>query len=146
MGSIGFTFSFPVKQHSLTSGTLIHWTKGFNVKNVENCDVTKLLIKAFERRTGIEVLEIALLNDTVGTLLCGGQLQNDVSIGFILGTGCNAAYLEKSKYVHNLDTNEENVIINTEFGGFGSLGEIKEFLSEYDLQVDKESLRPGEQM
>ena len=26
---LGFTFSFPVKQHSLTSGDLIRWTKDF---------------------------------------------------------------------------------------------------------------------
>lgn len=30
---IGFTFSFPVKQTALSSGTLIHWTKGFKVND-----------------------------------------------------------------------------------------------------------------
>ena len=28
---LGFTFSFPVKQLSLSSGTLINWTKGFSI-------------------------------------------------------------------------------------------------------------------
>lgn len=28
---LGFTFSFPVKQTSISSGTLIKWTKGFNI-------------------------------------------------------------------------------------------------------------------
>lgn len=28
---LGFTFSFPVKQTSVASGTLIKWTKGFNI-------------------------------------------------------------------------------------------------------------------
>jgi len=30
---IGFTFSFPVKQTAVNSGTLIHWTKGFKVND-----------------------------------------------------------------------------------------------------------------
>jgi len=28
---LGFTFSFPVRQTSIASGTLIKWTKGFNI-------------------------------------------------------------------------------------------------------------------
>jgi hexokinase len=28
---LGFTFSFPVKQSSIASGTLIKWTKGFSI-------------------------------------------------------------------------------------------------------------------
>ena len=28
---LGFTFSFPVRQLSISSGTLIKWTKGFNI-------------------------------------------------------------------------------------------------------------------
>jgi hexokinase len=28
---IGFTFSFPVQQTALNSGTLLNWTKGFKV-------------------------------------------------------------------------------------------------------------------
>lgn len=31
---IGFTFSFPVKQTSIDSGTLIKWTKGFKVSGM----------------------------------------------------------------------------------------------------------------
>lgn len=30
---LGFTFSFPVKQLSISSGTLIKWTKGFNIED-----------------------------------------------------------------------------------------------------------------
>lgn len=31
---LGFTFSFPVRQLSLASGTLIKWTKGFRIEDV----------------------------------------------------------------------------------------------------------------
>ena len=30
---LGFTFSFPVRQTSISSGTLIKWTKGFNIED-----------------------------------------------------------------------------------------------------------------
>lgn len=43
---LGFTFSFPVKQLSLTSGLLIRWTKGFTAAGVENQDVVRLLKEA----------------------------------------------------------------------------------------------------
>lgn len=35
---LGFTFSFPVRQTSIASGTLIKWTKGFNIEDtVSTC-------------------------------------------------------------------------------------------------------------
>jgi len=33
---LGFTFSFPVKQNSIASGTLIKWTKGFSIDGTVN--------------------------------------------------------------------------------------------------------------
>ena len=30
---LGFTFSFPVRQTSISSGTLIKWTKGFSIED-----------------------------------------------------------------------------------------------------------------
>lgn len=34
---LGFTFSFPVKQSSIASGTLIKWTKGFAIDEMVSC-------------------------------------------------------------------------------------------------------------
>ncbi len=47
---LGFTFSFPVKQLSLTSGTLIRWTKDFTATGVVGENVVQLLKEAFVRR------------------------------------------------------------------------------------------------
>ena len=33
---LGFTFSFPVKQTSISSGNLINWTKGFKIDDAVN--------------------------------------------------------------------------------------------------------------
>ena len=47
---LGFTFSFPVKQHSLTSGDLIRWTKDFTASGAVGKNVVQLLKEAFDRR------------------------------------------------------------------------------------------------
>ena len=47
---LGFTFSFPVYQRSLTSGSLIRWTKDFTATGVVGEDVVLLLKKAFDKR------------------------------------------------------------------------------------------------
>lgn len=53
---LGFTFSFPVKQHSLTSGDLIRWTKDFTASGAVGKNVVHLLKEAFDRR-GVCVLQ-----------------------------------------------------------------------------------------
>jgi hexokinase len=47
---LGFTFSFPVKMLSLTSGILMRWTKGFTATGVEDQDVVVLLKEALDRK------------------------------------------------------------------------------------------------
>ena len=47
---LGFTFSFPVKMFSLTSGVLLKWTKGFNATGVEGNDIVVLLKEALDRK------------------------------------------------------------------------------------------------
>ncbi len=48
--SVGFTFSFPINQTSLTSGNLIKWTKGYSADGVEGKDVVQLLQDCIEKR------------------------------------------------------------------------------------------------
>lgn len=35
---LGFTFSFPVMQNSIVSGTLMRWTKGFSIDDAVSAD------------------------------------------------------------------------------------------------------------
>ncbi|KAG0495046.1 hypothetical protein HPP92_006040 [Vanilla planifolia] len=44
---LGFTFSFPVRQTSLASGTLIKWTKGFSIEETVGEDVVSELTKSY---------------------------------------------------------------------------------------------------
>ena len=41
--SLGFTFSFPVQQFGINKGTLIRWTKGFDIHDTVGKDVCALL-------------------------------------------------------------------------------------------------------
>ncbi len=47
---LGFTFSFPVHQTSLISGTLIRWTKDFSAEGAVGVNVVGLLKEAFEKK------------------------------------------------------------------------------------------------
>ncbi|KAG2271283.1 hypothetical protein Bca52824_065838 [Brassica carinata] len=67
---LAFTFSFPVKQTSLSSGVLIKWTKGFAISEMAGEDIAECLQGAVDRR-GLDIHVAALVNDTVGALSYG---------------------------------------------------------------------------
>lgn len=142
---LGFTFSFPVVQNSINSGTLMRWTKGFSIDDMVGNDVVAELSKAMHRQ-GVDVTVSALVNDTIGTL-AGGRFSNkDVAIAVIMGTGTNAAYVERAQAIpkwHGPLPNSGEMVINMEWGNFKS-SHLP--LTEYDHALDAESLNPGEQV
>ncbi|XP_042481922.1 hexokinase-1-like [Macadamia integrifolia] len=142
---LGFTFSFPVKQLSIASGTLIKWTKGFSIEDAIGQDVVIELTKALERQN-LDMRVTALVNDTIGTLAGGRYYDNDVAVAVILGTGTNAAYVERAQAIpkwHGLLPKSGEMVINMEWGNFRS-SHLP--LTEYDHALDAESLNPGEQI
>lgn len=142
---LGFTFSFPVKQSSIASGTLIKWTKGFKIDETVGKDVVGELAKALER-VGVDMRVTALVNDTVGTLAGGRYNNQDVVAAVILGTGTNAAYVERANAIpkwHGLLPKSGDMVINMEWGNFRS-SHLP--MTEYDQNLDDESLNPGEQI
>jgi hexokinase len=146
---LGFTFSFPCTQNGLASATLVQWTKGFSCSGVVGKDVVKLLQEAIDRRGDINVKVLALVNDTVGTLMASAYHDQSTRIGLILGTGSNACYVEKLENVKTWtgDRNDpKQVVINMEWGAFGDNGCLDFLLTEYDIEVDKTSLNPKRQM
>mmetsp|Transcript_11416 Transcript_11416/g.22395 ORF Transcript_11416/g.22395 Transcript_11416/m.22395 type:complete len:977 (+) Transcript_11416:144-3074(+) len=143
----GFTFSFPVEQDAIDRGTLISWTKGFTTSGVEGKDVVDLLRDAFKRR-GFEGDITALVNDTVGTLISAAYTDPRTMIGIILGTGTNAAYREKVENILKLPKEVRDrggeMIINTEWGNFGSNGKMLP-TTEIDEEIDRNSRNQGKQ-
>ncbi|KAK7389590.1 hypothetical protein VNO78_24754 [Psophocarpus tetragonolobus] len=142
---LGFTFSFPVSQTSIASGNLIKWTKGFNIDDAVGRDVVVELTKAIQRQ-GLDMRVAALVNDTVGTLAGGRHANSNVIAAIILGTGTNAAYVERAQAIpkwHGPLPDSGEMVINMEWGNFRS-SHLP--LTEYDYALDAESLNPGDQI
>ena len=130
---LGHTFSFPTHQTSLNTGTLIHWTKEIETKDVVGHDVTTLLTAALARQGLTNVLPKAIINDTVGTLLAAAYMDASTTIGSICGTGHNTAYIEPCEPL-----TKQSMIINLESGNFDQLP-----FTIYDKILDEHSEKPG---
>ena len=146
---LGFTFSFPYAQHSIRSGVLLEWTKGFSAEGVVGRDVSELLEAAFARR-GLAVAVAALANDTVGTLCAGAYASPAARVGVILGTGTNAAYIERAARIPKWEgAKGGDMLINMEWGGFGSSGGPSAFallpFHSVDHQLDHATPNPSKQ-
>lgn len=148
---LGFTFSHAVQQKSINSGTLVRWSKGFDINNVVGQDVCALLQEAFDTR-GLPIRVTALTNDTVGTLLAQAYVKPSSArtvLGAVFGTGTNGAYIEEASKITKQDflaTDPEGLmIVNTEWGNFD---QRLEFLSmtAYDCAIDAASVNPGFEM
>lgn len=135
---LGFTFSFPVHQTRINSGTLLNWTKDYDIKDAIGKDMVEELTKALEKR-GLHMNVTALLNDTVGTLAGGRYYDKNVKAAVILGTGMNAAYVEKAEDIskrYGPPPKSGQMVINTEWGNFNS--QLLP-LTDYDYGIDHDS-------
>jgi hexokinase len=149
---LGFTFSFPVHQIGINKGTLIRWTKGFNIPDAIGQDVCALLQKEIDL-LHLPVKVAALVNDTVGTLMARSYTspgKTTTLLGAIFGTGTNGAYVEKLSRITKplegeYDKTTGEMVVNTEWGSFDNgLKVLPNTI--YDQILDKDSVNPGIQM
>ncbi|XP_058809472.1 hexokinase type 2 [Phymastichus coffea] len=148
---LGFTFSFPLTQQGLTKGLLVRWTKGFNCSGVVNEDVVALLEEAIARRNDIKIDVCAILNDTTGTLMSCAWKNKNCRVGLIVGTGCNVCYVEKTENAKcaqtgQYDPEKPHMLINAEWGAFGERGTLDFVLTEFDRDIDENSINKGKQL
>lgn len=144
---LGFTFSYPATQDFIDHGILQRWTKGFDISGVEGKDVVPPFEAALAER-GVPIKLLALVNDTTGTMIASAYTDPAMKIGCIFGTGCNAAYMEDCgsipKLAHlNLDPSLP-MAINCEWGAFDNEHQVLP-RTPYDVIIDKDSPRPGQQ-
>ncbi|XP_074152656.1 hexokinase-1 isoform X3 [Sminthopsis crassicaudata] len=143
---VGFTFSFPCQQTKIDEAVLITWTKRFKASGVEGSDVVQLLNKAIKKRGDYEANIVAVVNDTVGTMMTCGYDDQECEVGLIIGTGTNACYMEEMQHIDMVEGDEGRMCINTEWGAFGDDGSLNDFRTEYDKEIDRGSLNPGKQL
>uniref|UniRef100_A0A669EXQ3 Hexokinase-2 n=1 Tax=Oreochromis niloticus TaxID=8128 RepID=A0A669EXQ3_ORENI len=143
---VGFTFSFPCQQTKLDEGFLITWTKRFKASGVEGMDVVQLLNKAIKKRGDYEADIMAVVNDTVGTMMTCGFDDQRCEVGIIIGTGTNACYMEELRHIDLVEGDEGRMCVNTEWGAFGDDGRLEDIRTEFDREIDRGSLNPGCQL
>ncbi|KAL2158329.1 hypothetical protein VTH06DRAFT_4377 [Thermothelomyces fergusii] len=149
---MGFTFSFPVKQIGINKGTLIRWTKGFDIPDAVGKDVCALLQEEIDK-LNLPVKVAALVNDTVGTLMARSYTspnKHGSILGAIFGTGTNGAYIEKlanlkKGLVGEYDDSTGHMVINTEWGSFDNELNVLP-TTKWDDALEKGSINPGYQM
>ena len=144
---LGFTFSYPADQHYIDHGILQRWTKGFDIKGVEGNDIVPPFEAALAKR-GLPIKLTALINDTTGTLIASHYTDPKTQIGAIFGTGCNAAYMEHCgavpKIAHLDLPPDLPIAINCEYGAFDNEHVVLP-RTPYDVTIDEDSPRPGQQ-
>uniref|UniRef100_A0A8C7LSS0 hexokinase n=1 Tax=Oncorhynchus kisutch TaxID=8019 RepID=A0A8C7LSS0_ONCKI len=143
---VGFTFSFPCAQTKLNESFLLNWTKRFKASGVEGLDVVALLNKAIKKRGDYDADIMAVVNDTVGTMMTCGFDDQRCEVGIIIGTGTNACYMEELRHIDLVEGDEGRMCINTEWGAFGDNGMLEDIRTEFDREIDRGSLNPGKQL
>jgi hexokinase len=119
-GRIGFCFSYSMEILPDHEGRLVYFSKEIRAPEVEGTLVGAGLRDALARAGVRGKLATVLLNDTTATLLAGrlaadDPRQYDGYVGYILGTGTNAAYLEVS--IPKAPGSAEQIVV-LESGGF----------------------------
>ncbi|MGH0127911.1 UNVERIFIED_CONTAM: hypothetical protein FKN15_032741 [Acipenser sinensis] len=142
---LGFTFSFPCRQAGIDKGSLVSWTKGFKATDCEGQDVVDMLREAMKRRNEFDLDIVAMVNDTVGTMMTCAYEDPSCEIGLIAGTGSNVCYMEEMRNIETVEGEEGRMCVNTEWGGFGDNDCIEFIRTKFDREVDEGSLNQGKQ-
>ncbi|KAM9289518.1 hexokinase-3 [Morus bassanus] len=142
---LGFTFSFPCQQLGLDKAVLLSWTKGFSASGCVGQDVVQLLRQAAQRKQHLGLKVVAVVNDTVGTMMSCGYDDPKCEIGLIVGTGTNACYMEEMQNVGTVEGEQGRMCINMEWGAFGDNGCLDDIFTDFDRLVDEKTINVGKQ-
>jgi hexokinase len=148
---IGFCFSYPMEATREADGILMAFSKEVDAPEVVGKAIGAGLRDALSRRKVRVPEKITLLNDTTATLLCGAvdipvddhegpalSGSGGPVIGFILGTGFNTAYPEKSIPKIGFHSETAPQIVVCETGNFAP-----RYLGYLDREYDGLTKKPG---
>nr|XP_019954510.1 PREDICTED: putative hexokinase HKDC1 isoform X1 [Paralichthys olivaceus] len=143
---LAFTFSFPCEMSALEQGSLLSWSKNFRARGLQGKDVVQALREAIGRTGGMDTEVLAMVNDTVATMMTCGFEDKYCEIGLIIGTGTNACYMEELRHIDLVEGDEGRMCVNIEWGAFGDDGALRDYVTEFDREVDAASNNPGKQI
>ncbi|KAF0986144.1 hypothetical protein HZS_5303 [Henneguya salminicola] len=128
----------------------IMWQKASKTilkKSIAKRDIVELINSAC-KKLNLKILGYALIENTIGTLLCGALENTETVIAINNGIEINACYIEKiyevTEYGDFQTINKK--IIDSELEAFGEKEELNTKLTELDLIVDFQSINPGKQL
>ncbi|MBI9096333.1 MAG: hexokinase [Sphaerochaeta sp.] len=121
--TLGFCFSYAATITENHDGIPLMFSKEIKAPEVIGQPVgANLLVELARRGYDVSKKKVAVLNDTVATLLAGTAASSEVPysgyIGFILGTGTNTAYMEANAKIGKVREFEGSQIVNVESGNF----------------------------
>lgn len=136
---IGFCFSYPMEIQENGDGKLLGFSKEVKAPEVVGCLIGDELKKALTAHGWNTINRITLCNDTVAALLAGAACAENITdyssyIGYILGTGMNAAYIQPDCECCKI----KKQIIVCESGKYTSVNR-----SDFDIEFDKTTVKPG---
>ena len=139
---IGFCFSFPSEILPNREGRLIDFCKEVLVNDARDMMIGQELNAALAEY-GCAPKRITILNDTTAALLSGvsDPALYDGYIGFILGTGTNVCYAEKTAQIGKIKHPGDSMIVNVEYGMYS--GFVR---GEFDRELDARSEIPHDHL
>ena len=139
--------SYVLFNTSLNTAVIKDFTKDVYVQRLLNRNVVTLLQDAIERRKGLRVTVVAVLNDCTAALLCSNRFGNDCSISVMVGSTCNAVYVENADEIELFESEKSDgikcMVVDTLWGDFGSNGHLDAITTEFDKQLDEVSSNVG---
>ena len=139
---LGYCFSYPAESTRDGDARLLKWTKEIEVPALVGQRVGRLLVEHVHRHSRLRCSRLAVVNDTVASLLAGlTGPPNDAYAGLIVGTGFNLAAFFDAADVPKIGAEwHGSIAVNLESGNF-----TPPWLTEWDHVVDAQSRDPGEQ-
>lgn len=141
---IGVCFSHAAEILPNRDGRLLSFSKEIRVSGSEGMEIIRELSNTLRDRGCHEKKSYVLLNDTTAVLLGGAAVSGgnryDGYIGFVLGTGKNLCYTEKTSEIKKLAPGSygDTMIINTESGYFTRVPG-----GTFDRELDSTTVNPG---
>ncbi|XP_070201391.1 hexokinase type 2-like [Littorina saxatilis] len=145
---VAFVFAFPCKHETISKAYLTKWTKELDWKDVVCKDLKEMLQQAFKRKKRLNNLEIvAIVNDTVSTLVSAACSDPQCKVALHVGNGLNACYVEyfNTTGAECPDAEKQIEVINTELGGLWNEENLDYLRTVYDRELDDYSANPGSQ-
>lgn len=144
---LGLCISFPLRQSAINNACVLQWTKDFTITGADNKNIVELLQTAL-RKHEIPVVIKAVVNGAASSLLAHSYRSLDTLLSCTVSSGTNAAYWEKLGNVGKLkdkvqSKENDEMIVTTEWGGFGDTKSETIPHTFYDIRVNRQSVNPG---